>query len=136
MEEAKVETQAKLDLAEAPVDEGFRDELVSVADIKLVLQMSKDELNEYVITRFGIDLNLTEKIKMLRLKVVNLINGKLKIQPEAKTKEDNGQVVERANNPEFIFNPANRRVFEWTEILGARPDYKVCYIVDKDGKRL
>ena len=139
MEEQKVATQEKLDLAEASVGEGFRNELVSQADIKLVLDMSKDELNEYVITRFGTTLNLSERIKMLRLKVVNMIRDQLKIQPDAKPNEKTtAGIVETASSkdPEFIFNPANRRVFEWTPNLGVRADYIVCYIVDKDGKRL
>jgi hypothetical protein len=136
MEEGKTATEEKLDLAEATGDEGFRGELVSQEDIRLVLDMSKDDLNEYVITRFGTTLNLSEKIKMLKLKVVNLIRDKLKIQPDAKAKGNNGEVVATAKNPEFIFNPANRRIFEWTEILAAKKDYIVCYIVDKDGKRL
>jgi hypothetical protein len=137
MEEGKTTTEEKLDLGEVSVDEGFRGELVSQADIKLVLDMSKDDLEEYVITRFGTTLNLSEKIKMLRLKVVNMIRDKLKIEPDAKPNEKTTDgVVETAKNPEFIFNPANRRVFEWTPILGEKKNYIVCYIVDKDGKRL
>ncbi len=137
MEEGKVATEEKLDLAEAPVGKGFRNELVSQADIKLVLDMSKDDLNEYVITRFGTTLNLSEKIKMLRLKVVNMIRDQLKIQPDAKPNEKTTDgVVGTAKNPEFIFSPANRRILEWTPVLAERKDYIVCYVVDKDGKRL
>lgn len=118
------------------VGEGHRGELVSRSDIKLVMEMTKDELNEYVMTRFGSDLNLSEKVKMLRLKTVNMIRDKLKIQPEAKPQEGNGEAVEVSANPEFLFNPANRRVLEWTANLATRADFIVCYIVDKDGKRL
>ncbi len=133
---SETDGKGSLELAEASVDEGFRGELVSQADIKVVLDMSKDDLEEYVITRFGTTLNLSEKIKMLRLKVVNMIRDKLSIQPDATQKENIKEFVETAKNPEFIFNPANRRVFEWTPILGEKKNYIVCYIVDKDGKRL
>ena len=138
MEEAKVATEGKLNLGEASVGEAHRGELVSQSDIKVVLaDMTKDELNDYAVTRFGVTLNLSEKIKMLRLKVVNMIRDKLKIQPDAKANEKTTDgVVETTKNPEFIFNPANRRIFEWTEILAARKDLKPCYVVDEKGKRL
>lgn len=139
MEEGKTATEGKLDLGEAAIGAGeaHRGELVSQSDIKLVLNMTKDELNDYTVTRFGTTLNLSEKVKMIKLKVVNMIRDKLKIRPDAKSNEKTSEgVVETTKNPEFIFNPANRRVFEWTEILAARKDLKPCYVVDMDGKRL
>lgn len=140
-EEGKVATATpeKLDLDEATVGDGFRGELVSVADIKQVLEMTKDEVNDYTVTRFGVTLNLSEKIKMIRLKAVNMIREKLKAEQGGNSNEkattDDG-VAETTKNPEFIFNPANRRIFEWTPILAARKDLKPCYVVGMDGKRL
>ncbi len=118
MEEGKASPQGSLSLDEATIgEEGFRGELVSLTDIKQVLDMSKDELNDYVFDRFATTLNLSEKIKMLRLKVVNMIRDKLKVQPDAKSNEKTTDgIVGMAKNPEFIFNPANRRLFEWTEL--------------------
>jgi hypothetical protein len=130
--------EKKLDLGESAVGEGHRNELVSKSDIKLVMDMTKDELNEYALTRFGTDLNLAERVKMLRLKVATMIRDKLKIQPASETNTENitSETVTTAKNPEFIFNPKNRKIFEWTENLATREDLIECYIVDKKGKRL
>lgn len=142
MEEGSVEEENKsLDLQEEKnTEQGHREELVELSDIKLVMAMTKDELQEYAITRLGQDLNLSEKVKLLRVKVVHLIRERLAKGDAPKPTEsvDNGVdgPVRASNRPEFIFNPANRRIFEWTESLGKRIDYVPCYIVDLNGNRL
>ena len=102
--------------------------------------MNKDELQEYAITRLNTDLNLNDRIKLLRVRVVHLINGQLKgnaEDPKPVEKAKSGPQTQRASNkPEFIFNPKNRRIFEWTETLGQRVDYVPCFVVDLNGDRL
>lgn len=138
MEEAKVEVEKGLDLGEVPTTEGHREELVELSDIKLVMEMTKDELQEYAITRLGTDLVLGDRVKLIRLKVVNIIREKLKDGSDKKESvvNNNSGPEKASSHPEFIFNPANRRIFEWTEILGKRADYIPCYVVDLTGKRL
>ena len=137
MEEAAAEKS--LDLGELPTDKGHRDELVELSDIKLVMGMSKDELQEYAITRLSTDLKLGDKVKFLRMKVVHLIKETLKAgtdpKPVEKEKVDGGP-KRASNQPEFIFNPQNRRIFEYTEALGQKVDYIPCFVVDLNGKRL
>ncbi len=139
MEEAKVlEGEKALELGEVPTGEGHREELVELSDIKLVNEFTKDELQEYAITRLSTDLNLSKRVKLLRLEVINKIRERLKTGTDKKEPiVNNKSGLEKAkNHPEFIFNPANRRIFEWTEILGKRTDYVPCYVVDLLGNRL
>ncbi|MGR3302389.1 MAG: hypothetical protein ACUZ8I_07770 [Candidatus Scalindua sp.] len=142
MEEGKVvsEEEKGLNLQEEEnsKDGGHREELVEISDIALVLKMNKEDLQEYAITRLNTDLNLNDRIKLLRVRVVHLINGQLKgnaedIKPVEKAKSGPQKA---SNKPEFIFNPANRRIFEWTETLGQRVDYVPCFVVDLNGNRL
>lgn len=140
MEEATVVPgeEKSLDLGEVPTDEGHREELVELSDIKLVMGMSKDELQEYAITRLSTDLKLGDKLKLLRIKVVHLIRETLKAgtDPKPVEKVDNGGPKRASNQPEFIFNPKNRRIFEYTETLGQKIDYVPCFVVDLNGDRL
>jgi hypothetical protein len=116
------------------------EELVEIGDIKLVATMNKDELNMYSITRFGEDLSLSEKAAVLKVKVVKMIQARLnkeKTEPGEKTsKTDLGETLHKSPGFEFIFNPTNRRVFEWTENLATRKDLIPCRIVDEKGKIL
>ena len=133
---------SELDLAEGSTiaEEGFRSELVSISDVEKIDDMTKDQLAEYALSRFGITLNKTEKIKFLKFKVIKSIREKLK-HPEEKTDSEalateTRTEVEVTRKPEFMFNPKNRKVFEWTEILASRGELVECYIVDKKGKLL
>jgi hypothetical protein len=130
-----------LDLAEKTatgIEEGFRSELVSISDVEKVDDMTKDQLAEYALSRFNITLNKGEKVKFLKFKVINSIREKLK-HPEAKADpkaEETRTEIEVTRKPEFMWNPKNRRVFEWTTILAKRGELIECYIVDKKGKLL
>lgn len=121
-------------------EEGFRSELVTISDIASVMEMKKDELADYALSRFGITLNKSEKIKLLRLKIVNSIRDKLKHEskdvntPEQDIPEQ--APVVSTGRVEFLWNPKNRRIFEWTELLAKRGELVECYIVDKKGNRL
>ncbi len=116
-----------------------RSELVCQEDIALITKMSKDELSKYAHSRLGKKLDLTRRLKMLRLDVVMLVKGKLKLPTdtdgEAKAEEGKVVISEKAV-PEFIFEPKRRRVFEWTELLAKRSDLIECWLVDKKGKRI
>ena len=140
MEEAKVVVEKKeegLDLGEVPTDEGHREELVELTDVKLVMEMSKDKLQEYAITRLSTDLNLSDRLKLIRVKVVHLIREQLKKGKDPKPVEKTVEGPKKASNqPEYIFNPKNRRIFEYTEALGQKIDYIPCFGVDLNGKRL
>jgi hypothetical protein len=143
MDEKKLmaEEEKSLDLAEAPTTEGHREELVTLSDIILVDKMTKDQLQEYAITRLSTDLNLSERVKLLQTKVILMIRERLKIKKEPEsattvTNNNSGPVKAIGNQPEFIFNPKHRRVLEWTETLGARIDYIPCWPVDVKGNRL
>ncbi len=133
-----------LDLAEKPAvenavaGEGFRSELVSISDVEKVDDMTKDQLAEYAFSRFNITLNKGEKVKFLKFKVINSIREKLK-HPEAKVDpkaEETRTEVEVTRKPEYMFNPRNRKIFEWSEILVKRGELVECFIVDKKGKLL
>jgi len=112
-----------------------RSELVCREDILKVVEMDKPSLQKYADSRLGKRLDLSKRLKMLRTEVVIHIKNKLKIATDTNTdlvtdKEVSKQV------PEFIFNPKNRRVFEWTELLAKRTDLIECWLVDDKGKRL
>lgn len=133
-----------LNLGEAPIEpttEGHREELVELADIKLVDEMTKDQLQEYAITRLSTDLNLSDRVKLLRTKVILMIRERLKAEKEpdpTATVENyhNGMAKAIGNQPEFILNPKNRGVYQWTPALGSRIDYVPCWLVDIKGNRL
>lgn len=116
--------------------EGHRSELVCKEDILKVVEMDKVGLEKYAHSRLGKKLDLSKRLKMLRMEVVVHIKNKLAIP----TDTDSNNVVAKETaedaNPEFIFNPANRRIFEWTELLAKRTDLIECYVVDEEGKRL
>lgn len=126
------------------MQKGKREELVELSDIQLIDGMTKDELNDYAITRLGVDLVLGDKIKPLKLKVITMIKerlekGKNKTDKSPDDKSTNNQVADKQDKdkgPEFIFNPKNRRVLEYTENLATREDLIPCWIVDEKGKRL
>jgi hypothetical protein len=127
-----------LNLAEEDTKAGLRSELVTISDIVTVMEMTKDQLEEYAMSRFGTVLNKNEKIKLMRLKVVNSIKEKLKhptdVKPDGNRELQESVVVSR--NPEFLFNPKNRKVFEYTELLAKRGELVECYLVDKKGNKL
>ena len=116
---------------------GLRADLVCQEDIALVTKMTKDELKKYAHSRLDKKLDLTRRLKMLRLDVVMLIKTKLQIptDTEGKPKDTVVEIAEDAK-PEFIFEPKRRRVFEWTELLAKRDDLIECWLVDKKGKRI
>jgi hypothetical protein len=123
----------KIDIAES----AHRAELVCREDILKVVEMDKVQLQKYADSRLDKKLDLSKKLKMLRTEVVIHIKNKLSIP----TSTDNGNAsafkqVDVSQKPEFIFNPKNRRVFEWTELLAKRTDLIECWLVDKEGKRL
>lgn len=137
-----LEEMSTAPIAEGSTEEGRREELVEFSDIILVDKMSKNDLQEYAITRLGTDLNLSERIKLLKVKVIHLIRDKLKVEKDhespasASVTNDNSGPARASSQPEFMFNPKNRRVFEWTEALGSRIDYVPCWLVDIKGERL
>jgi hypothetical protein len=127
---------------EAQPQLGRREELVEIGDIALVDKMTKDELEEYTITRLGIGLDKNERVKLLRLKVIGLIKDRLKTpgsKPSTEKKDtssSDGPEKNLSDDPEFLFNLKNRHVYEWTEVLAKKEDMIECYIVDEKGKRL
>jgi hypothetical protein len=138
------ETDAELEdkgieIAEGKIDNeaGLREDLVCQEDIALVTKMSKDELKKYAHSRLDKKLDLTRRIKMLRLDVVMLIKDKLKLSTDTSEKSNETEVkILEDEKPEFIFQPKRRRVFEWTEVLSKKDDLIECWLVDKKGKRL
>ncbi len=130
------ESQDKaLDIGEGK--EAHREELVRAEDILKIVEMTKENLRKYAHSRLGKKLDLNKRLKMLRLEVVTLVKNKLKLPQDVDssnvTKKPTSNAKEEA---EFVFNPANRRVFEWTELFAKRTDLIECWLVDKDGKRL
>jgi hypothetical protein len=73
---------------------------------------------------------------MLRTEVVIHIKNKLKIPSNSADSATGEPAVEVEKVPEFIFNPKNRRVLEWTALLAKRTDLIECWLIDKEGKRL
>jgi hypothetical protein len=122
----------KIDIAES----AHRAELVCKADILKVVEMDKMGLQKYADSRLGKKLDLSKKLKMLRTDVVIHIKNKLKIPSNSVDNATGEPAVEVEKVPEFIFNPKNRRVFEWTELLAKRTDLIECWLIDKEGKRL
>jgi hypothetical protein len=128
----------KLNISEAQVEKEFRSELVDKDDVYKVMDMDKVALQKYAHSRLGKELDLNKRIKQLKTDVVIMIQNKLNLptdvvgRPDGLTEES---VKERVN-PEFIFNKANRRIFEWTELLDKRTDLIPCYVCDLEGKRL
>ena len=116
--------------------EAHRGELVCKSDILKVVEMDKVGLEKYAHSRLGKKLDLNKRLKMLKTEVVIHIKNKLALPTD--TDSDNTPVKGSAEkkNPEFVFNPVNRRIFEWTVLLAKRTDLIDCYVVDEEGKRL
>ncbi len=142
LEDGATAVAEKADVAQSEeslaIGEGkaHRSELVCREDILKVVEMDKPALQKYADSRLGKRLDLSKRLKMLRTEVVLLIKNKLKLPTDTNSnsvtvKETGGKQV-----PEFIFNPKNRRVFEWTELLAKRTDLIECWLVDEEGKRL
>jgi hypothetical protein len=122
---------------EIKIDEGaHRAELVCKEDILKVMDMDKPALKKYTDSRLGKKIDLSKRLKVLRTEVVLHIKNKLQLP----TDTDTSMLTEKEGGaktlPEFIFNPKNRRVFEWTELLAKRTDLIECWLVDEEGKRL
>jgi len=128
-----VQTEEALAMGEG---KAHRPELTCREDILKVVEMDKVALQKYAESRLGKRLDLSKRLKMLRTEVVVLIKGKLQLPTD--TNSNNATVKEGGEKqvPEFIFNPKNRRVFEWTELLAKRADLIECWMVDDKGKRL
>ncbi|MHC4322317.1 MAG: hypothetical protein ACYST3_08580 [Planctomycetota bacterium] len=126
---------AKLNMAEAKV-EPDRPELVCKEDILKVLEMDKIGLQKYCSSRLQKNIDLSRRLKQLKLDVVTMIKDKLNMPTD--TNSDNVQKADAPvkRTPEFIFNPKNRRVFEWTEMLAKRDDLIEVWLVDENGKRV
>ena len=84
----------------------------------------------------GKKLDLNKRIKQLKTEVIILIKNKLDMPIDTDRSNINIKEAPVSKNPEFIFNPANRRIFEYTEILSKRTELIPCYVVDEEGKRL
>jgi hypothetical protein len=119
-------------------EEAHRPELVCKEDIMKVVDMDKPTLQKYADSRLGKKLDLSKRLKMLHTEVVIHIKNKLSLPTDTVGKPDGlmEEAVKLRENPEFIFNPKNRRVFEWTVLLAKRTDLIECWPVDKEGKRL
>ncbi len=122
----------KINIAES----AHRAELVCREDILKVVEMDKVGLQKYADSRLGKQLDLSKKLKMLRTEVVIHIKNRLKLPSDSVENSTGKPDVEAKKVPEFIFNPKNRRVFEWTELLAKRTDLIECWLIDKEGKRL
>lgn len=123
----------KLDIAEG---KEFRSELVCKEDVQKVMDMDKVQLQKYAHSRLGKELDLSRRIKQLRTDVIILIQKKLDLPTDTDVSNVKTKQTPVSDNPEYIFNPANRRIFEWTELLDKRTDLIPCYICDLEGKRL
>jgi hypothetical protein len=114
----------------------FRSELVCKEDIVKVLEYDKVELQKYAHSRLGKEIDLSKRIKQLRTEVVLLIQKKLDLPTDTDSSAVKTKQALISKNPEFIFNPKMRRIFEWTELLSKRTDLIPCHVVDLEGKRL
>ncbi len=121
---------------EAQVGKEFREELVCKEDILKVVEYDKEQLDKYAHSRLGKKLDLSKRIKQLRTEVVLLINTKLNLPTDTDSSAVTEKPVTQKRNPEFVFNPQNRSIFEWTEILARRSELIPCYVVDLEGKKL
>jgi hypothetical protein len=132
-------TKTKIDIKEAKVGMEFRSELVCKEDIPKIVKMTKDELQAYAHSRLGNKLDLSRRIKLLRLDVATSVKEKLKLPKDSIEEVEGGNEVKekvKDEKAEFVFEPKRRRVFEATDMLLKRTDLIHCWIVDKDGKKL
>lgn len=126
-----------LDMPEAgEVTLGKKGELVCNEDIKKVMDYDKISLQKYAHSRLGKELDLGKRIKMLRTEVALLIQKKLNLPTDVDTSNVNSKDAPEDEVAEFVFNPANRRIFEATELLLKRTDLIPCHVVDEEGKRI
>lgn len=116
--------------------EVHRPELVCREDILKVVEMDKPALHKYADSRLGKKIDLSKRLKMLRTEVVIHIKNKLQLPTDVDTSNVATKEVGEKQVPEFIFNPKNRRIFEWTELLAKRTDLIECWLIDEKGKRL
>lgn len=128
------QTEESLQIGEGK--QAHRGELVCKEDILKVVEMDKVGLEKYADSRLGKKLDLSKRLKMLRMEVVVLIKNKLSLPTDTDTSDVTSKEVGETANPEFVFNPKNRRIFDWTELLEKRTDLIACYVVDEEGKRL
>jgi hypothetical protein len=136
-EKSKDTNQSEESLAIGEGKEPNRPELVCREDILKVVEMDKMGLQKYTDSRLGKRLDLSKRLKMLRTEVVLLIKNKLEIPTDTNSSNVNiKETGETRITPEYIFNPKNRRVFEWTELLAKRTDLIECWLIDEEGKRL
>jgi hypothetical protein len=126
----------KIAIEEAQVGKEFRAELVCKEDILKVVEMDKMSLEKYAHSRLGKKLDLSKRVKILRMEVVVLIKNKLSIPMDVDRSLVPKTHAPQGSEPEFIFNPVNRRVFEYTAILGKRSELIPCWLVDEEGKKL
>ncbi len=127
----------KLNIAEAKI-EPDRPELICKEDILKILEMDKDQLQKYSTSRLNKKIDLSRRVKQLRLEVATSVKNKLNIPTDTVGKPDGlmEEVVKLRKTPEFIFNPLNRRVFEWSAMLARRDDLIEVWLVDENGKRI
>lgn len=96
----------EVEIGEAKVEDetesGKREELVIGSDVNEVVKMTKDELKNYAFTRFGVNLDLTKKLKILQLQVATLIKKKLEgiKQTEVRADDKDVEVAENTGEPE------------------------------------
>ncbi|MCP3967547.1 MAG: hypothetical protein GY718_14555 [Lentisphaerae bacterium] len=120
------------------IEEGsHREELVCQEDISKISTMNKNGLEVYAHSRLDAKLDLTRKLKELRIQVITLVKKKLDL-PTGNTGDvkDEKEVPLKKQKPEFVLEPKRRRVFEATDMLLKRTDLIPVWLIDKDGKKL
>lgn len=111
--------------------------IVTMKDVEKVEKMDKDQLKKWVNQpcTFNYVIDTTRSISNLRNQVIGMI--KVRLGEEIEKKIKNGENMDGIDTKElslgYLFNPANRRVFEATTALLKRQDFIPC---DKDGKRI
>lgn len=115
--------------------EGKNMELVPVEaeDIDRITKLNKDALRVFAYKKFGINLDLSSHIIVIRgdlIKKCQIALGIILEDPETdeETKAAIGKVV-----PRYVKNPKNKRVFDATPALLKRDDLVPC---DEDGTPL
>jgi hypothetical protein len=117
-------------------NEGHRSELVTLSDVELIEDMTKDEIATYCSSRFAKPIDKSKKLKSIKMQAIMWIKERLNMPSIQKEGENQAEAKPRVLKAEFVFNPANRRVFEASPLLLKNSDLIHCWIVDKNGKKL
>jgi hypothetical protein len=135
-EAIKNELPPETKVSPVPRDEPKRPELVCKEDILKVLEMDKIDIQKYCSSRLDKNVDMSRRLKQLRLDAVTMIKGKLNLPTDTNSSLVDKKDAPKDAKPEFVFNPKNRRIFEWTPMLSKKIDLIEVWLVDKDDNRV